>query len=245
MKSRMSLSRAPAHASNIQAHASLSVQGRTRSAFQFGHHHERDPPGEREQLWQRRSLFHRSTDLPLPSDSVHEKGAAASRRNNSPGWNASSPTANRSPHWGPGRDDAMNLTKYFMTSMKEDNTLVRRTFPSIWNLGIRSGKDKAGKQMLLNWTGDTPAVRSVLIDSALGLGAPPRPWFLQRMADRRSVISAIFRRHRGHLPRRTRSTRKWRAEGEKIYAARLRFMSRTARRTHKQGDSDRGNWDRR
>jgi hypothetical protein len=61
---------------------------------------------------------------------------------------------------------------------------VRATdFPSIWNLGVRSGKDNAGKQMLLNWTGDTPAVRSVLIDSALGLGAPARPWFLQRMAD--------------------------------------------------------------
>ena len=62
-------------------------------------------------------------------------------------------------------------------------------FPSIWNLGIRSGKDNAGKQMLLNWTGDTPAVRSVLIDSALGLGAPPRPWFLRRMADVDSYLS--------------------------------------------------------
>ncbi len=87
------------------------------------------------------------------------------------------------PDWGPGRDDAMNLTKYFMTQQKEDNTVGPTDFPSIWNLGIRSGKDNAGKQMLLNWTGDTPAVRSVLIDSALGLGAPPRPWFLQRMAD--------------------------------------------------------------
>ena len=77
----------------------------------------------------------------------------------------------------------MNLTKYFMTSMPEDDSVGPTDFPSIWNLGIRSGKDKAGKQMLLNWTGDTPAVRSVLIDSALGLGAPPRPWFLQRMAD--------------------------------------------------------------
>ena len=62
----------------------------------------------------------------------------------------------------------MNLTKYFMTSMKEDDSVGPTDFPSIWNLGIRSGKDKAGKQMLLNWTGDTPAVRSVLIDSALG-----------------------------------------------------------------------------
>jgi mono/diheme cytochrome c family protein len=87
------------------------------------------------------------------------------------------------PDWGPGRDDAMNLTKYFMTNMKQDNSVGPTDFPSVWNLGIRSGKDNAGHQMLLNWTGDTPAVRSVLIDSALGLGAPARPWFLQRMAD--------------------------------------------------------------
>ena len=87
------------------------------------------------------------------------------------------------PDWGPGRDDAMNLTKYFMTQQKEDNSVGPTDFPSIWNLGIRSGKDNAGKQMLLNWTGDTPAVRSVLMDSALGLGAPNKPWFHQRMAD--------------------------------------------------------------
>ena len=95
------------------------------------------------------------------------------------------------PDWGPGRDDAMNLTKYFMTSMKEDDSVGPTDFPSVWNLGIRSGKDKAGKQMLLNWTGDTPAVRSVLIDSALGLGAPPRPWFLERMADLDRYLSNL------------------------------------------------------
>ncbi len=95
------------------------------------------------------------------------------------------------PNWGPGRDDAMNLTKYFMTSMAEDNSVGPTDFPSIWNLGIRSGKDVAGKQMLLNWTGDTPAVRSVLIDSALGLGAPPRQWFLERMADLDRYLSNL------------------------------------------------------
>src|SRR5438034_328042 len=95
------------------------------------------------------------------------------------------------PQWGPGRDDAMNLTKYFMTNMAEDNTFGPTDFPSIWNLGVRSGKDNAGKQMLLNWTGDTPAVRSVLIDSALGLGAPARPWFLQRMADLDHYLSNL------------------------------------------------------
>ena len=75
--------------------------------------------------------------------------------------------------------------------MKEDDSVGPTDFPSIWNLGIRSGKDKAGKQMLLNWTGDTPAVRSVLIDSALGLGAPPRPWFLRRMADLDKYLSNL------------------------------------------------------
>ena len=95
------------------------------------------------------------------------------------------------PNWGPGRDDAMNLTKYFMTGLPEDDTVGPTDFPSIWNLGIRSGKDKAGQQMLLNWTGDTPAVRSVLIDSALGLGAPARPWFLQRMADLDRYLSNL------------------------------------------------------
>ncbi len=95
------------------------------------------------------------------------------------------------PPWGPGRDDAMNLTKYFMTNMPEDRTHGPTDFPSIWNLGIRSGQDKAGKTMLLNWTGDTPAVRSVLIDSALGLGAPPRPWFLRRMADLDAYLSNL------------------------------------------------------
>ena len=77
------------------------------------------------------------------------------------------------------------------SSMPEDNTVGPTDFPSIWNLGIRSGTDNTGKQMLLNWTGDTPAVRSVLIDSALGLGAPARPWFLQRMADLDRYLSNL------------------------------------------------------
>ncbi len=95
------------------------------------------------------------------------------------------------PDWGPGRDDAMNLTKYFMTNMKQDNTVGPTDFPSVWNLGVRSGKNHAGEQMLLNWTGDTPAVRSVLIDSALGLGAPAQPWFLERMAAIDRYLSSL------------------------------------------------------
>jgi len=94
---------------------------------------------------------------------------------NRPGW----------PDWGPGRDDPMNLTKYFMTSMPVDQSTGQADFPSIWNLWVRKGTN-----LFLNWSCDTPAVRSVLIDSALGLGAAPdrsNPvdvwhWSLQRRA---------------------------------------------------------------
>src|SRR5688572_16742579 len=72
------------------------------------------------------------------------------------------------PDWGPGRDDPMNLTKYFMTSMPVDNSVGQADFPSNWNL-----KTRKGTNLFLNWSCDTPAVRSVLIDSALGLGAAP------------------------------------------------------------------------
>jgi hypothetical protein len=103
------------------------------------------------------------------------------------------------PDWGPGRDDPMNLTKYFMTSMPVDNTTGQADFPSNWNL-----KTRKGTNLYLNWTCDTPAVRSVLIDSALGLGAAPDPnnfldqlhwklkrraWFEKRMADLDDFLS--------------------------------------------------------
>jgi mono/diheme cytochrome c family protein len=70
------------------------------------------------------------------------------------------------PDWGAGRDDPMNLTKYFMiTPLKVDGSTGQADFPSIWNLGIRDGQS-------MNWAGETPSQRSVIIDSALGLGAP-------------------------------------------------------------------------
>ena len=103
------------------------------------------------------------------------------------------------PDWGRGRDDPMNLTKYFMTSMPTDNSTGQADFPSVWNLKIRKGVG-----LYLNWSCDTPAVRSVLIDSALGLGAAPDPntpldrliwkfqrhdWFLKRMEDLDNFLS--------------------------------------------------------
>jgi len=93
---------------------------------------------------------------------------------NRPGW----------PEWGKGRDDPMNLTKYFMTSMAVDNSTGQADFPSVWNLKVRKGDN-----LFLNWSCDTPAVRSVLIDSALGLGARPNDWFLRRMEQLDNFLS--------------------------------------------------------
>jgi len=114
---------------------------------------------------------------------------------NRPGW----------PDWGPGRDDPMNLTKYFMTTMPVDNSVGQADFPSNWNLQARKGTN-----LFLNWSCDTPSARSVLIDSALGLGAAPdktarlaypidnlhwklkrRDWFLKRMEDLDNFLSTV------------------------------------------------------
>lgn len=74
------------------------------------------------------------------------------------------------PQWGRGRDDAMNLTKYFMLRLPMDNSLGPTDIPSIWNL---KKYDRPGTTM--NWAGDSHDARSVIIDSALGLlGAAPK-----------------------------------------------------------------------
>jgi len=74
------------------------------------------------------------------------------------------------PDWGRGRDDAMNLTKYFMLEVPVDNTIGPTDMPSIWNLK----KYKPEQGMQLNLAGDSYDAHSVIIDSALGLlGAAP------------------------------------------------------------------------
>jgi len=75
------------------------------------------------------------------------------------------------PEWGKGRDDAMNLTKYFMIGEKMDDTLGPTDMPSVWNLK----KYRHDKGNRMNWAGDSHNVRSVIMDSALGLlGAEPK-----------------------------------------------------------------------
>ena len=74
------------------------------------------------------------------------------------------------PEWGRGRDDAMNLTKYFMIKFPMDNTIGPTDMPSLWNLK----KYKPEKGHFMNFAGDSHDPRSVIIDSALGvLGAAP------------------------------------------------------------------------
>ncbi len=93
------------------------------------------------------------------------------------------------PDWGRGRDDAMNLTKYFMIQLAMDDTFGPTDMPSIWNL-----KKYDRKGTTLNWAGDSHDAYSVVLDSALGLlGAPPHDkqeflgqvdWLLQYLRDK-------------------------------------------------------------
>ncbi len=102
-------------------------------------------------------LLYRFVLIPLTRKALLQQARTTAWMNR-PGW----------PDWGKGRDDPMNLTKYFMTSMPVDTSTGQADFPSLWNL-----QDRKGPGLFLNWSCDTPAVRSVLIDSALGLGAAP------------------------------------------------------------------------
>ncbi len=74
------------------------------------------------------------------------------------------------PEWGRGRDDAMNLTKYFMIKAPMDDTFGPTDMPSVWNLK----KYVWDKGHRMNYAGDSHDAYSVVMDSALGvLGAPP------------------------------------------------------------------------
>jgi hypothetical protein len=139
-------------------------------------------------------LIYRFVLIPLTRNALQRQEKQFAWMNR-PGW----------PNWGDGRDDPMNLTKYFMTSMPVDDSTGQADFPSNWNLQARKGAND-----LLNWCGETPAVRSVLIDSALGLGAAPdktspltypidlldwklerRAWFLKRIEALDNFLSAV------------------------------------------------------
>ena len=97
-------------------------------------------------------------------------------------------TATR-PRWGPGRDAPMNLTKFNFLEMPKDDSVDHTDFPAIWHLAAREqqgrtfeeGKPVASHTMLMNLDGATTSFRSVLIDSALGLGGRNTPYFNARI----------------------------------------------------------------
>lgn len=75
------------------------------------------------------------------------------------------------PEWGRGRDDAMNLTKYFMIEAPMDDSFGPTDMPSVWNL--RKYQHDRGHRM--NFAGDSHDAYSVIFDSAMGLlGAEPK-----------------------------------------------------------------------
>ncbi|HYN20385.1 MAG TPA: cytochrome c [Thermoanaerobaculia bacterium] len=97
-------------------------------------------------------------------------------------------TATR-PRWGPGRDAPMNLTKFNFLEMKVDDSVDHTDFPAIWHLAAREqvgrtfveGKPVSSHTMLMNLDGATTSFRSVIIDSALGLGGRNTPFFNARI----------------------------------------------------------------
>ncbi|WP_119389068.1 hypothetical protein [Taklimakanibacter lacteus] len=90
------------------------------------------------------------------------------------------------PDWGPGRDDPMNLTKFFLLDADRhtDQTTGNADFPAIWNLSAREGQS-------MNWAGETLDPLAVIMDSALGLGAPPGPHFEKQMRDIRAYLQRV------------------------------------------------------
>jgi mono/diheme cytochrome c family protein len=99
-------------------------------------------------------------------------------------------TATR-PRWGPGRNAPMNLTKFNFLGMPVDDSVDHTDFPSIWHLAAREqaarafeeGKPISSHTMLMNLDGATTSFRSVVIDSAFGLGARNTPFFRRRMPE--------------------------------------------------------------
>jgi mono/diheme cytochrome c family protein len=101
------------------------------------------------------------------------------------------------PDWGPGRDDPMNLTKFFLldADRRKDMTTGNADFPAIWDLSSREGEfvsvdDKLAKRgpHALNFGGETLDPLAVIMDSALGLGAPPGPHFDKQMKEIRAYL---------------------------------------------------------
>jgi len=134
-------------------------------------------------------LLYRFVFIPLTRKQLQEQGQEFA-------WGADR------PHWGPGRDAPMNLTKFNFLGLDVDESVDNTDFPAIWNLQARVQPGRTwpeddmsltadlsrldidpSRLMLMNLDGATTSFRSVLIDSALGLQAEDSPFFRQRMRE--------------------------------------------------------------
>jgi mono/diheme cytochrome c family protein len=111
-------------------------------------------------------LSYRFLIIPLTRRALREQGRAAAWMHE-PGL----------PVWGPGRDDSFNLPKYMVADLPPDGSTGQCDFGDLWLLGQEPDRGR-----LYNWGGETPAVRSVLVDSALGFGVRPGPDFEANLA---------------------------------------------------------------
>lgn len=100
-------------------------------------------------------LLYRFAIIPMMKEKLLEQGEQLAWMN-----------AEGRPEWGLGRDDPFNLLKYHMTSVPVDGSAAPTDFPPIWSLKSREGGP-------LNSAGETPGIRSVVIDSAIGVGCGP------------------------------------------------------------------------
>jgi mono/diheme cytochrome c family protein len=90
------------------------------------------------------------------------------------------------PAWGPGRDDAFNLPKYDLAHMPLDNSVGQVNFSPAWRLNLRKRADR-----FLNWGGESPAVRTVLVDSSIGFGPKPGRAYEEAIARLDQYLSSL------------------------------------------------------
>jgi mono/diheme cytochrome c family protein len=81
------------------------------------------------------------------------------------------------PAWGLGRDDAFNLPKYNVAFLPVDGSVGQARFGDLWRLDQR-----ARPGLWFNWGGESPAVRTVLVDSSIGFGPLPGPAYEEKLA---------------------------------------------------------------
>ncbi|HKB92353.1 MAG TPA: hypothetical protein VKC60_17690, partial [Opitutaceae bacterium] len=90
------------------------------------------------------------------------------------------------PAWGPGRDDPFNLPKYILAHLPEDQSLGQSDFASVWRQDKRKGEGK-----FFNWSGETPTLRSVMVDSSIGFGPKPDRAYEDKLARLDNFLSKL------------------------------------------------------